>query len=136
MANVQIHDTVFRDYFNDKIRLMSLCNAMLHTDCKQPSDIEINTLEGTFFSGIKNDISCLLHQSLVTIIEHQTSINANMPYRCLEYSHGLYQKITSNNRLKFYRARLVPLPRPYFATISCGQARRVCPQDIASLRCL
>ena len=121
MSNVQIHDTVFRDYFNDKIRLLSLCNAMLHTDCKHPSDIEINTLEGTFFSGVKNDISCLLRQSVVTIIEHQTSINANMPYRCFEYSHGLYQKITSSKRHCFYRAKQVPLPRPYFATIYEGK---------------
>ena len=121
MPNQQVHDTVFRDYFNDQTRLLSLCNAMLSTAYDNPADVEINTLEGNFFSNVKNDISCLLHESVVTIIEHQTTINENMPYRCYEYSHGLYQKITSGIRSQFYGSALIKLPRPYFATIYEGK---------------
>ena len=45
-ANPQYRDSVFRDFFNDKVRLLSLCNALLNTDYQDPNLIEINTLEG------------------------------------------------------------------------------------------
>ena len=59
-ANAQYRDTVFRDYFNNPNRLLSLCNAILETNYKDESEIEINTLEGNFFSGQKNDVSCAI----------------------------------------------------------------------------
>jgi len=121
MANPLIRDTVFRDYFNDQRRMLSLCNALLSTDYSNPDDVEINTLEGGFFSNIKNDISCLLHGTAVTIIEHQSTINPNMPFRCFEYSLELYRKIIAPYRNRFYRTTLVSLPFPYFATIYNGK---------------
>ena len=85
-------DGLFRDYFNDKVRLLSLCNALLGTDGKNPDEIIINTLEGVFFDELKNDISCLYRDRLLVIIEHQTSINENMPLRMLFYVTELFRQ--------------------------------------------
>ena len=67
-ANVQYRDTVFRDFFNNEKRLLSLCNAVLETNYKDESKIEINTLEGSFFSGQKNDISCLIRDKFLVMV--------------------------------------------------------------------
>ena len=43
-ANPQYRDSGFRDYFNDKARLLSLCNSLLGTKYTDPNLLEINTL--------------------------------------------------------------------------------------------
>ena len=54
-ANKKYRDSVFRDYFNDEERLLSLCNAILGTNYKNSEKLIINTLEGIFFDNQKND---------------------------------------------------------------------------------
>ena len=51
--NVQYRDSVFRSYFNDPVRLLSLCNAVLNTNYNNPDELNINTLEGIFFDKQK-----------------------------------------------------------------------------------
>ena len=46
LANEQYRDSVFRDFFNEPVRLLSLCNALLDSDFKNADEIEINTLHG------------------------------------------------------------------------------------------
>ena len=50
MANRQIYDTVFRDYFNHPARLLSLCNAVLRTQYSDPADIR-----PMFFRAVMRD---------------------------------------------------------------------------------
>ena len=83
MTNRKIRDTVFCHFMSNESHLLSLCNALNDTGYDESSDITINTLEGSFFSNIKNDISFLLNNLMVVLIEHQTTINPNMLY-CLE----------------------------------------------------
>lgn len=45
-------DTFFRFYFSDKTRLLSLCNALTGEDATAPEEIEIATLDKTFFSAM------------------------------------------------------------------------------------
>ena len=87
-ANVQYRNSVFCSYFQDPSRLLSLCNAILGTNHTDTSKLEITTLEGTFFSNIKNDISCKIGDNFLVLVEHQSSINENMPFRCLSYARN------------------------------------------------
>ena len=59
-GNKKYRDTVFRDYFNEPVRLLSLCNAILGTQYSDVAELKINTLEGIFFDNQKNDISCTI----------------------------------------------------------------------------
>ena len=95
-ANVQYRNSVFCSYFQDTSRLLSLCNAILNTDYKDSSELEITTLEGTFFSKIKNDISCKIGDHFLVLVEHQSSINENMPFRCLSYVSEGYGSCNSS----------------------------------------
>lgn len=114
MTNRQVYDTVFRDYFNNTSRLLSLCNAVLDTGYGSPKDVLINTLEGTFFSNAKNDISCLLHNRFIVLMEHQHTVNNNMPLRMLIYATRLYEQHIAPLKKRLYAPATVPLPRPEF----------------------
>ena len=112
-ANFQYRDSVFRDFFNDPTRLLSLCNSLLGSDYSNPAEVEINTLETNFFSAIKNDISCRLYDQFLILVEHQSSVNNNMPFRCLSYVSELFNNLVDDkNRL--YRKGIFCLPSPKF----------------------
>ena len=121
MSNQQIRDTVFRDYFNDPVRLLSLGNALLGTDYKEPSQVIINTLEGSFYSNIKNDVSFLLGGHWIVLVEHQTTINLNMPLRFLLYISELFKKHVAAVEKRLYGAELIPLPSPEFYVFYDGK---------------
>ena len=114
----QYQDTVFRAYFNDADRLRELAGA-LHGRTYTASDpVKIVTLEGTFLSQVKNDISFLLAGRYLVFIEHQSTPNENMPLRCLYYvCEQLREEIDSS---LLYRNRRVLLPAPEFHVFYTG----------------
>lgn len=111
--NKRYRDTVFRSYFNDADRLLTLCNALLNTDYRDAAAIQINTLEGAFFDRQKNDLSCKIGDNFLVLIEHQSSINENMPFRCLSYVAELMNNLVVNKR-KLYHKALIMFPAPRF----------------------
>ena len=111
--NKRYRDTVFRSYFNDADRLLTLCNALLGTNYSDAAAIQINTLEGTFFDRQKNDLSCKIGDNFLVLIEHQSSINENMPFRCLSYVAELMNNLVVNKR-KLYHKALIRFPAPRF----------------------
>ena len=114
MTNRKIRDTVFCHFMSNESHLLSLCNALNDTVYNESSNITINTLEGSFFSNIKNDISFLLNNLMVVLIEHQTTINPNMPLRFLSYVDELYKRYTSTSHKKIYGDDLIKIPAPEF----------------------
>ena len=111
-ANLKYKDSVFRNYFNDSSRLLDLCNSLLDT-AYQESDLEINTLDTTLLSGLKNDISCKLSNHFLILIEHQSSVNENMPFRCLSYVVELLNNLVPKNEV-LYHKNLIHFPAPQF----------------------
>ncbi len=121
-ANAKYRDSVFRDYFNAPERLLSLCNAVLGTEYKDVGKLHINTLEGIFFDNQKNDISCTLENNFLVLIEHQTSVNNNMPFRCLSYVAELLNNLVVDKD-KLYHKALIRFPRPKFFVLYDGDAK-------------
>jgi len=52
------------------------------------------------------------------LIEHQSTINKNLPYRLLEYITHIYEKII--DREKKYQKNLIMIPRPEFIVLYNG----------------
>ena len=65
------------------------------------------------------DIAMLIDGKIVILIEHQSTINKNMPFRFLEYIARIYEKITTKDE-KFGR-KLVRLPVPEFYVFYNGK---------------
>lgn len=135
IANPQYRDTVFRDYFNNQKRLLSLCNAVLKTKYKNENEVEINTLEGSFFSGQKNDISCLLRDNFLVMVEHQSSSNPNMPFRFLTYVAQLFNNLVKDKE-KIYRNEGIEFPDPQFFVFYDGDKKEPLAQELRLSDCL
>ena len=124
MTNGKYRDTFFRFYFSDKARLLDLCNALTGENAIDPNEIEITTLDETFFSKRKNDISCLFRDRLLILIEHQTTLNENMPLRFLLYLAKLLNKIYDKEFSKqIYEHKAITLPRPEFYVLYNGRTQ-------------
>ena len=125
MSNKQIRDTVFRDFFTDPKRLASLSAASLNVKNIDPASITQVTLDKSFDSVLRNDIACIVQDVFLVLIEHQTTINNNMPIRMLSYVAEIYQKYAAPFKRQLYRAPLVKLPRPKFVVFYDGEVPTV-----------
>ena len=88
-ANRNYKSTVFAMLFGDRERLLGLYNAISGKNYQDPEALEINTLENAIYMGMKNDLSFLIDDRL-SLYEHQSTVNPNMPLRFLFYISDLY----------------------------------------------
>jgi predicted transposase YdaD len=65
-----------------------------------------------------NDISFTVDNRLVVLIEHQSTINPNMPLRLLMYIARIYEKIIEKKKL--YQTRQEMIPTPEFIVLYNG----------------
>ena len=116
-------DSLFVDYFSKdrdwKQHFLSLYNA-LHGTNLQVADtvLERVNLEQVLYKSYYNDIAVLVDGQFILMIEHQSTINPNMPLRLLEYVARIYGSIV-DSKAKFSR-HLVPLAKPEFYVFYTG----------------
>jgi hypothetical protein len=109
-------DSLFRSLLTDEDELRTLYNALKDTRYDKSTPLTINTLSETLFTGGKNDISFSIGGKLVVLIEHQASLNKNMPFRFLPPVLRLFENsITDKNAV--YRQKLIRLQRPEFIVL-------------------
>lgn len=89
-------NTVFHDYFSDKERLLSLCNALVNTNYTDPQIVKTNTLQGNFFSDRKNEIACRAGKNLFILVENHTFINPNIAFRFIGYLAQVLKNLDVN----------------------------------------
>ena len=110
--------------------LLSLFNALNDTSYEEGTEVEINTIEDVIYMGIKNDVSCIVDNKM-SLMEHQSSVNPNMPVRGLMYFGRLYEKYIKQNDFNIYGSKLIKLPTPSYFVLYNG--RNVLP-DSSELR--
>lgn len=111
-------DSVFTTLFGDKEKLAELYNAVKGTNYT-PDDIELVTLENVLFTGKVNDIAFIAGNRLIIFVEHQSSINPNMPLRFLIYAARSYLSLLENDAL--YSSRLLRILPPEFIVMYNGE---------------
>ena len=102
----------------DKSNLLDLYNAMAGTHYTDPELLEINTLENAIYMTIKNDVSFLIDGRL-SLYEHQSTSNPNLPLRFLLYISHLYSRMTKDENL--YGTAKVRIPAPEFVVFYNGR---------------
>ena len=123
-TNRNYKDSVFVDLFAHDItakeNFISLYNALHGTNLEvETTDVQPVMLERVLYMKYYNDIAMLIDGKIVILIEHQSTINKNMPFRFLEYIARIYEKITTKDE-KFGR-KLVKLPVPEFYVFYNGK---------------
>ena len=116
-------DRVFRMIFKEKEELLQLYNALNGTAYLNLDDLTINTLENAVYMGMKNDVSFILCGQL-SLYEHQSTWNPNMPLRDLLYVARLYEKHMAKDSDSLYGTKLVTIPAPKFVVFYNGVAER------------
>ena len=118
--NRKYKDRLFRFVFRDKKDLLELYNAINGTDYHNTEELEVNTLEDVLYLGMKNDMSFLLDTSM-SLYEHQSTWNENMPLRGLLYFAELYQRYLEENGYRLTgTGRRLPLPFPRYVVFYNG----------------
>ena len=117
-------DSVFVDLFAHDItakeNFISLYNALHGTNLDvATTEIQPVMLEKVLYMKYYNDVAMLVDDKIVVMIEHQSTINENMPFRFLEYIARIYEKIV-NPKEKFER-KLVKIPVPEFYVFYNGK---------------
>lgn len=92
-ANRKYKDNVFRMLFKEKDKLISLYNALSGNNLPPDTSVEISTLFGVLYNRWRNDLSFVINGRLVILVEHQSSINENMPLRFFIYMARVYEKL-------------------------------------------
>ena len=117
-VNRQYKDTVFRLLFGkDRNELLNLYNAVNGTDYTNAEDLIINTLEDAICVSMKNDVS-FVFQDILSLYEHQSTLNPNIPLRDLFYVSDLLQEMTSDMNL--YGKKRLSIPAPHFIVFYNG----------------
>ena len=90
-------DSLFCHLFGSderKENALELYNALAGTSYSDPGSLELTTIEGAVFLGLKNDVSFLVGDEMV-MLEHQSTHCPNMPLRGLQYFSRLYGKLVA-----------------------------------------
>ncbi len=109
--------TMFTMIFSDKKELLKLYNAVGQRNYDNPELLEINTLENAIYMSMKNDLSFII-DSRLSLYEHQSTYNPNMPLRFLIYLADLYADMVKGKNL--YGTKIIPLPAPRFIVFYNG----------------
>ncbi len=120
-VNREYKNSVFTLLFGEKKNLLELYNAINGTDYPENTGIEIITLSNALYMEQINDIAFVLDGKLVVLIEHQSTINENMPLRMLLYMAREYEKLT--NRKDLYRKIQIKVPAPEFIVLYNGDEK-------------
>ena len=104
-------DSLFCDIFRRKDYLQDVYRGLFGRDVSL-QEIQLMTLQGTFFNDEKNDVSFLAGKRQIVLMEHQSTLNENMPLRMFWYMAKLYRKQVPKDAP--YRTRRLQLPAPCF----------------------
>ena len=111
-------DSVFVTIFHEKAKLIELYNALFDTNYDESAPIDIVTIKDVLFRTLKNDVAFVLGGRFVVLVEHQSSINENMPLRDLMYISTVLKRMIDTTRL--YREKRLMIPRPSFVVLYNG----------------
>ena len=103
--------------FRDKKRLLNLYNVMSGRSYTDPEQLTITTLENAIYMSMKNDVSFLIGMRL-SLYEHQSTFNPNMPIRFFFYLADVYSGLLKDSNL--YGTKRVMIPPPKFIVFYNG----------------
>ena len=122
-SNRKYKDSVFVDVFSEdekaKENFLSLYNALHGTNLKDTEQLKTVRLDQVLYMAFYNDVSYLVENKIIVLAEHQSTINPNMPIRCLEYIARLYEQFYKSKE-KYSRKQLA-IPTPEFYVFYNGK---------------
>jgi len=114
-------DSVFTCLFSEKSNLLELYSAISGKSYPESTNIEIVTLSDVLYMDQINDIAFVMEDRLIVLIEHQSSLNNNMPLRMLRYLSAEYDILVDRKNL--YKQKRIMIPSPEFIVLYNGDKK-------------
>ncbi len=115
--NREYKSDVFSMLMEDKSNALQVYNALNGSDYDDPEMVEIVNLESGISLSIRNDAAFIVDTD-ITISEHQSTYNPNMPLRSLIYYVTIIKgRIKSRDLLSPHKLRI---PTPHFIVFYNG----------------
>ena len=131
-ANRKYKDSVFVDLFSEderaKENFLSLYNALHGTKLTAIEHLKNIRLDQVLYMTFYNDVSYLVDNKIIVLAEHQSTINPNMPLRCLEYISRLYESLFESKEK--YSRKLLNIPTPEFYVFYNGEEAYPCDKTL------
>jgi hypothetical protein len=124
-ANREHKSSVFADFFKDRDRLLEMYGALKGISYPAGVQVELVTLEEVLFQNQINDLAFVLNGRLIVLVEHQSTLNNNIPLRMLIYIGREYERLTDSRDI--YRHKLLKIPKPDFIVLYNGMEE--CPDE-------
>lgn len=129
--NRKYQDSFFRSLFKMP-KYRRAVYLLMHPEDTDVSDTEFENieLENIFTIDMYNDVCFLVRGRLIVLMEHQSTLNHNMPMRVLLYVVEEYKKLLSMEKYKgaVHGTELVQFPKPEFYMVYTGKGD--CPEHI------
>ena len=120
----EYQDTVFRDLLgldrDANERFLEVAGVLFHKNYPKDTPLRSVDLEHVLYTGLRNDIARLLDNKLIIFMEHQSTINENMPLRFFEYGAAVYQNLLEPKDR--YRKKRLMIPPMSFYVFYTGDA--------------
>ena len=131
--NRQYKDSVFVSLFSrdEKTRRpasISLYNALHEEKIEDDAEIKFIELKNVLYHKEKNDVSFIVDDKIIVLVEHQSTVNENMPLRFLLYIAAIYQLILDVSSR--YKERLFKIPKPEFYVVYNGRKNRPAIEEL------
>ena len=120
-SNREYKDGFFRVLFNTPEKALRLYCDITGKTYNKDTTIEMKTLDTVLLSKLRNDLAFLIDEALIVIVEHQSTLNKNMPLRSLQYVL-LFYEIYCKLGDALYKEKLIKLPKPEFYVLYNGKA--------------
>jgi len=115
--NRRYKDSVFVDLFGEdksaKANFLALYNAIHGTHLDARTELKRLRLEQVMYMTFYNDVARLVDDRIIVLIEHQSTVNANMPLRFLQYVARLYEQIQEPRDRYLRHLKKIPTPEFY-----------------------
>ena len=117
-------DTLFVDLFcqdrDGKKNFLDLYNALHGTNLQiENTELRDVRIDGVLYTTLRNDVSMLVDGRIVVLCEQQSTINENMPLRCLMYISRIYEGLMDSKAR--FRKNLQKIPSPEFYVFYNGK---------------
>ena len=131
--NRKYKDSVFTDLFgSDKTggkNFLDLYNALSGSDYKlEDVKLKRKVIDQALYKTFNNDVSWEINGKLIVLVEHQSTVNENMPFRCLEYVTRIYEKIVPVKQR--YAEKVYKIPNPDFYVVYIGKKNQPLEQEL------
>jgi hypothetical protein len=117
--NRAFKDSVFTSLFGEPKAFIELYSALLGVELPPDISAENVSLDRVLFLDQVNDLAYLIGDTVVILVEHQSTVNPNMPLRFLTYVGRVYEKLTSDDAK--YGHALLKIPRPVLIVLYNGE---------------